>query len=535
MPRLRSFQREDVDSIKRHRLRALVASAPGSGKTPIAIRALAETYKRSLPAAVICPASVTLNWAREFGRWAPGIKIILVEDMDSKLPRPQTRSVVYIMSWALLDARWTDLLRVKVRTVIADEAHYAKNPDALRSRALYQLTRATKQILLLTGTPIINTRQELHALTSLLGDNPLMIRRLLEDVAKDIPEKKRSYLHVRLRAKHQAEYEKADQNFEQWLRREKEKLLGEGMAEFEVERALAAEALAKIGYLRRLSGVAKVPAALDWISRAVRIGEPVVVFLEHQDVLRKLRKGLKKQRIRHAVLEGSTSARKRQALIDAFQRYEYPVFLGTKAAKEGITLTAARHLLFVERFYTSAEEEQAEDRIRRIGQTYRTTIWYLHAVDTVDDRIDTIVRSKRRVIRTAIGSADVLETPLGNVEALIHRWGDHAKTEGVDVLDLGQGDPLVPLPSPKVTHGVVFYGDRWKTRSAINWCRMHGYKPERKVTMDERFKLVLHPAEVFRKNQFNVVKVCQDIRIITGQRLSRSNERRVRMSMRAAR
>jgi SNF2 family DNA or RNA helicase len=533
MPRLRPFQREDVERIKEARLRALVASAPGTGKTPIAVRALAETHRRSLPAAVICPASVTVNWRREIKKWAPGIRVVLVETSDSKMPRPAVPTI-YVMSWALLDARWTDLIHLGVRTVVADEAHYAKNPDALRSQALYQVTRSSRGVLLLTGTPIVNTRDELRVLNNLLGEEPLMIRRLIEDVAPDIPEKKRSYLHVRLREKHQKEYDKADEDFENWLRKEKEKLLGEGMAEYEVERALAAEALAKIGYLRRLSGVYKVPAAVDWISRAVRIGEPVVVFVEHQDVLRKLSKALKKQRIRHAVIEGSTSSKKRQEMIDAFQRNEYPVFIGTKAAKEGITLTAARHLLFIERFFTSADEEQAEDRIRRIGQTHRTTIWYLHAMGTVDDRLDAIVQSKRRVIRTAIGAADVLETPTGNVEALIHSWGKHTAVDR-QPLPLGLGEPLPPLPSPKITHGIVFYGSRWKGKSAAAWCRMHGYQPTKKVPLLDRFKLVQHPVEVFRKNQFDVVKVCKDIRIITGTRLSRANERRVRMSLRAAR
>jgi SNF2 family DNA or RNA helicase len=452
--------------------------------------------------------------------------------MDEKIAKV-LGPTIYIMSWDLLDARWPDLLKLGIQTIVADEAHSAKNPNALRSQALYQLSRATKHVLLLSGTPLVNTREELKTLNNLLGEDPPMIRRLLEDVAPDIPEKKRSYLYIRLREKHQIEYDKADQDFEEWLRKEKEKLLGEGMAEYEVERALASEAFSKIGYLRRLVGTCKVPAALDWISRAVRIGEPVVVFMEHQDVLKKVSKGLRKQRIRHAVIEGSTTPKQRQAAIDAFQANEYPVLLGTKAAKEGITLTAARHLLFIERFFTSADEEQMEERIHRIGQIHKTTIWYLHATGTVDDRLDAIVTSKRRVIRTAIGSADIMETDTGNVEAMMHAWGKYA-TAAREPTDLGQGNPLDPLPSPSVTHGIVFYGDRWKPRSAANWCKMHGYQPEKKVDLVDRFKLVLHPAEVFWKNQFDVVEVCRDIRIITGRRLSTANERRVRLSLRAA-
>jgi hypothetical protein len=389
--------------------------------------------------------------------------------------------------------------------------------------------------MLLTGTPIVNTRSELKVLHDLLGtEDPPMIRRLLEDVAKDIPEKKRSSLFINLRDKARTEYDRADQRFEAWLRKEKEKLLGEGMAEEEVERSMTAEALTKLGYLRRLLGTCKVPAAVDWIARAVRVGEPVVVFLEHQATLARLEKGLRKQRIRFKVIEGKTPAKKRQGIIDGFQAHEFPVFIGTKAAKEGITLTAARHLLFLERYFTSAEEEQAEDRIRRIGQTRKTTIWYLHAVDTVDDRIASIVRSKRSIVRAAIGSANVAETDLGNVQSLISLWGDHVVPD-VKTEPLGKGNPLPPLPSPQKTYAIVFMGSRWRMASALTWCRMNGYLPTRKVAMVDRFKLVVHPPEVFQRGQFTTYRVSKDIQIITGNRLSKVNEKRVRKAMRGAR
>lgn len=533
MRELREFQREDVDRIKASRLRALLASAPGTGKTPIAIRSLAETHKISLPSVIVCPASVVRNWAREIKRWAPGVKPILIESTDKPLRRINGPAI-YVISWALLDSRWSDLIKAGVKSVVADEAHFAKNPDALRTQALYQIATHCHRVLLLTGTPIVNTKDELEVLNSLIGDNPLMIRRLIEDVAPDIPPKTRSFLYITLRDKHLEEYQKADREFENWLRKEKEKLLGEGMADGEVQRVLAAEALAKLGYLRRLLGQCKVPAATDWISRAVRVGEPVVVFVEHQEVLKRLSKGLHKQRIRHAVIDGSTPSKQRQEYIDAFQKNEYPVIIGTKAAKEGITLTAARHLLFVERFFTSADEEQAEDRIRRIGQTHPTTIWFLHAIGTVDDRLNAIVESKRTLIRSAIGAAEIVETPVGNVEALVQSWNIAVDAEDVEPSNLGHGKPLPPLPSPSITHGIVFYGDRWNINSAMSWCKMHGYEPDKKVDLANRFKLVVHPINVFRKNMFETVKVCQDVRIITGTRLSRANERRVRLALRSA-
>ncbi len=527
MKTLRPSQREDVDLIKRSNLRVLLASAPGTGKTPIAVVALLETGKWSLPALVVCPASVTRNWRREFRAWAPGLRTQIVEDMSTPLDK---HANVYITSWALLDPREMEFHGRGLHTVVADEAHLAKNPDALRSQALYRLTRGRKGLLLLTGTPIVNTRDEMGALNALYGRRPPMIRRLLEDVAPEIPPKKRSYLYVRLRDRAQTEYDQAIGDFETWLRREKERLLGEGMAEAAVERAMAAEAFTKVGYLRRLVGEAKAPAASDWIARAVRIGEPVVVFVEHQVVLKRLVKSLRGQRIRHQVLEGKTSPKKRQKYIDQFQANVFPVLICTKAGKEGITLHSARHLLFVERFFTSADEEQAEDRIRRIGQRHKTTIWYLHAAGTIDDRLDSIVRSKRGIIRKAIRAEDTAETTISNVEALVRSWENFIPHRR-QVTALGCGEPLPALPTPSQTHAVVFSGHRWHTRSAARWCRMHGYAPSKRVSLEDRFKLIVHPIEVFRPREFSVVPVCRDVKVIVGARLSAKNEKRMRRGL----
>jgi SWI/SNF-related matrix-associated actin-dependent regulator of chromatin subfamily A-like protein 1 len=526
--KLRKFQRADINFIKKHNLRVILASAPGTGKTPISVVSILETGKWSLPCLVVCPASVTRHWKREFKKWAPGLRTQIVEDMSCDLDRDAN---VYITSWALLDPRSTEYLGLGIQSVVADECHMAKNPDALRSQSLAFLTRNAKGILLLSGTPIVNSRDELGVLQELYGTRkPPMIRRLLEDVAPDVPPKKRSYLYVRLRDKHQAEYDRADGDFETWLRKEKEKLLGEGLAEAAVERSMAAEAFTKVGYLRRLAGLCKVPAAADWVSRAVRIGEPVVVFVEHQSVLKKLVKCLRNQRVRHAVIEGKTSPKKRQRYIDQFQANKYPVLICTKAGKEGITLHAARHLLFVERFFTSAEEEQAEDRIRRIGQKHATTIWFLHAAGTIDDRVDTIVRTKRQIIRAAIGAEDTAETAISNVEQLVRSWDQFVSPER-KITSLGRGDPLPPLPPPAKTHAVVFSSKRWSTRTAARWCRMHGYLPSSRSDLLGRFKLVVHPVDIFKPNEFKSVRVCQDVKVLVGAKLSPRNEARVRRQL----
>ena len=527
---LRPFQREDVTKIKKAGIRALIASSMGSGKTAVSIRSLYEKHKSTFPALVVCPASVTENWAKEIQMWAPGIRIVLIDDMESRIPRFRDPHVFYVMSWALLDTRLPRLRKLRLRSVIGDEIHYVKNAETLRSKAFAGLTYNIPHLLLLSGTPVVNSKSELGVIKSLLGDDPLTIRRLLEDVAPDIPPKKRSYLNIQLRGKHQKIYDKANDEFEEWLRKEKEKLLGRGMAEYEVEKTLAAEALAKVGYLRRLVGEYKVPAAVDWISRAVRIGEPVVVFAEHKQTLKRLRKALKKLRLRHVVVQGSTTPKARDKAVTAFQKGKVPIFIGTKAAVVGITLHRARHLLFVERYYTSADEEQAEDRIRRIGQTRKTTMWYLHAVGTIDDRLDEIVRRKRKIVDKSIGLTEIEETEEASVEQLIHLWNRAVRKRG-KVSDLGRGAPLPALPKPRTTHAVVFYGSRWDEKRAKRWCRMNGYAPRKLTRLKGRLKYEQLPATLFVPNQFEPFIVCKDVKIIVGRRLSRKNERIAKRSL----
>lgn len=530
MPTLRPFQREDVDRIKAAGLRVLIASAPGTGKTCTAIMSLTET-PGSFPALVVCPASVTRNWKREFKLWAPGLRVQVLESLND---RPSPRAHVVVTSWSTLDARQSDLLALGLRSVVADEAHLAVNPDAQRSQALHALTRDVRGLLLLTGTPVVNGVHELDALNALFGRKPLRIRRLLEEAAPDVPPKSRAHLHVRMLPQARQEYDRAVADFEQWLRRKKEELLGKGLAEAAVNRALAAEAFVKFGYLRRLVGQSKVHAAAEWVSRMVRNGEPVVVFLEHQEPLEQLSTLLQGQRIRHVVLDGATSTEKRQAYVDGFQANTYPVILCTKAGKEGITLHAARHLLILERYLTCADEEQAEDRIRRIGQKHATTIWLLHAEGSLDDRLDEIVQTKRRIAHEALGGDDIEETEDGALASILSSWSTRPTTPARPTTTLGLGELPAPLPLPRDTHGLVFSGTRWTTRAAATWARMNGFLPSKKVSLDDRFKLVIHPVDVFKPGGWSTVRVAADVRAVVGKRLPADAEARVRKKLAAA-
>jgi SNF2 family DNA or RNA helicase len=516
--KLRPFQKADVMYMRKHDYKVLVANAPGTGKTIECLSCVSIDREKLCPVVIVCPASVVWNWHKEARKWTKWARIHVITDKST--PIPQEPFHIYIMSWSLLVDRAVEVVARKPQLLIADEAHYAKNIEALRSQALYAVARSVPHCLLLTGTPLINSKEELENLKNVLGSsNPPMIRRLLEDVAPDIPPKTRALLPVYLPPKIASEYRKAKDEFERWLKEILQLRMSVAQADQAARRALAAEALVKVGYLRRIVGRGKVNAAVDWAARAVRLGEPVVIFAEHSRVISQMMKQMRKQRLRYVSITGSTSKVQRQLNIEAFQSGEVPIFIGSKAASTGITLTRARHLCFVERFWTSAEEEQAEDRIRRIGQKYPTKIWFLHATGTIDDRISAIIERKRRMIHDAIGIEDIESNPEEVVLDLIASWSKHvqAPMENGNAM-LGLVRALPPLPSPTETHMVIFKGKRWNKAAVKAWARMNAYHIEH-IRFDGRVhRAINHPPSLFLSGSFTAFNISKEIQIIRGKR-----------------
>jgi len=516
--KLRPFQREDVLTIRNHDYNVLIANGQGTGKTIECLACVALERKKLCPVIVVCPASVVWNWHTEIRKWCKWAKIYVVEGRKKRLP--QAPHHFYILSWSLLAARGRELLYRKPKLLIADEAHKAKNMEAMRSRALYGLAKRIPHKLLLTGTPLINSVAELETLKQFFGTpNPPVIRRLLVDVAPDIPPKTRMTLPVYLPPAIAEEYRYAVEEFQDWLLQSLKARLEEGDAERTAQRALAAEALVKIGYLRRICGFGKVQAAVDFAARAIRIGEPVVFFAEHSAIIKRLSSLLRKSNLRHCLLIGSTPKSKRKAMIDKFQAGEFPIFIGSKAASTGITLHKAAHLVFLESYYTSADLEQAEDRIRRIGQTRPTFIWYLHAKGTIDDRIAAIIARKRRIVESAIGCEDVPETPETNVIELMANWSKQVSapvySDGDSLLGLGKSLPPMPLSSE--TFQVVFKGKKWNRKKVLQWAKMNGYSFRKIEQLTSGYRGTVTPQTSFISGLFKAFKVSKDIIIMKGR------------------
>lgn len=524
-PRLRDFQKEGVEFIERSDFRCLLADSQGTGKTVQALYAIGKNAQKVCPVLVICPSSVVWNWEKEAFKWLRHkLRCHVIEGMSD--PFPEVMPHITVVSWDLLCHRVDDLCRYKWGMVVADEIHYAKNAEAKRTQAIHQIltTSQTEKVLIMSGTPLVNNEEEYQAVKDIAGGDPPIIRRVLEDVAPEIPQKTRLYLPVTMPQELQDEYDQAVTEFGDWLDEYLTRVYADqGIVSDKIDSTMRAENLIKIGYLRRIVARGKIPSACAWTYNMVKVRkEPVVVFGEHQDILDLYTEGLRKLKIRLVRLDGSTSRIERQQAIDNFQDGKVDVFLGSRSAFEGITLVRSKNLMFLERFYTPASEEQAEDRIRRIGQTEPTFIWYLTATGTIDERIEEIVDRKRRIIARVVGQPEIaskrLETVLDNWDRL-----EPLRTISKPLKVNPSVSVSIPrTPNPKFLRGVLFNAENYALPQVQKAIRKRK-NTIKEVEMKGEYTFIQTKApEAFIRSTIKKIEVAPEFFIVVGKPASKS-------------
>ena len=271
----------------------------------------------------------------------------------------------------------------------------------------------------LTGTPILNRAEELVSQLRVLGrlrdfgsgarltrrfkaagsDDRLhwnlrahcYVRRTKKQVLPQLPAKTQDTVPVLLSNEH--EYRLAERDVIAWLQTLPLDLRS---IDAKVAAALRAEQLVRLNHLRQLAASGKLPTALAWIADFLESGEPLVVFAEHIAT----QKAVMERFPNAAHILGADSSQKRQNAVDAFQSEDGPqlIVCSLKAASQGITLTRASNVAFLELDWTPARHDQAEDRLHRIGQDSAVTAWYLLAPDTIDETMAELLQRKRSLI-----------------------------------------------------------------------------------------------------------------------------------------
>ncbi len=434
-------------------LGVLLADDMGHGKT-IQVLGLLLHARAQGPHLLVVPASLLGNWQAEATRFAPSLRLQVAHPSAGQAAHEGQDADVILTTYGML-ARQSWLRERAWGIVVVDEAQAIKNPSARQTRAVKEL-RARARVAL-TGTPVENRVGDLWSLfdfldPGLLGSArqftawaktlaegqerytplrrllaPYVLRRLKTDrnVVADLPDKVELKAFCPLAPAQAAIYQRAVEELRAALA---------GLRQGIERRGLV------LSYLMRFKQICNHPA--HWLGhgawtvadsgKLARLGElaetiagkqeKVLVFTQFREATEPLAATLATTFGREGlVLHGGTAVARRRDLVARFQEDDRIPFmvLSLKAGGTGLNLTAASHVVHFDRWWNPAVENQATDRAFRIGQTSNVLVHKFVCRGTVEEKIDQLIESKRRLSQDLLeGGGEVLLTEMRDDELL---------------------------------------------------------------------------------------------------------------------
>jgi superfamily II DNA or RNA helicase len=397
-----------------------------------------------VPHLIVCPTSLVFNWVAEAAKFTPELKVLALHgpDRHAKFEQIAEHDLV-VTSYALIRRDADKYRELEFDTVVLDEAQHIKNRQTQNAQAVKAVR--SQHRLVLTGTPLENSVLDLWSIFDFLMPGylgtakdfreryelpitkernaeaqsrlarrlrPFMLRRLKQEVAKDLPAKLEQISFCELTQDQRAVY----QQLVEATRKEVLEAVGaQGEAR---SRMVALNALLRLRQvccdlrLLKLDNInpANASGKLDLfgelLEEAIDGGHRVLVFSQFVSMLTLLKERLNAEEIAFCYLDGSTSDR--AAVVERFQRdASIPVFLiSLKAGGVGLNLTGADTVIHFDPWWNPAVEDQATDRAHRIGQSRVVTSYKLIARDTVEEKILTLQNRKREIIKATLSGEE---------------------------------------------------------------------------------------------------------------------------------
>ncbi len=462
---LRPYQQRGLDwllFLHRNGMSGVLADDMGLGKT---IQALAlflrikkdEGKKTNL---VIAPTSVLTNWQREAGKFAPSLKVVMYDGPDREKKRESLSSYDLVLaSYAILRRDAEILKKIPFRYVVLDEAQHVKNPASAGAIAARSLS--SERRLALTGTPLENRLFDLWSLFHFLmpgflgtetqyrnryvrpievdGNagvrdrlrrrvHPFILRRLKDEVARDLPSRTDTILPVELSPGQQALYREmlktANERVQSIIaqvgfKKARISILTELLR---LRQVCCDPRLLKLPPGTRLPPSSKLDAFGELVRDILGEGHRALVFSQFTEMLEYLTNFADDEGIRYEYLDGSTPSMERQERIDRFNAKDGPplFFLSLKAGGTGLNLTAADYVIHYDPWWNPAVEQQAIDRTHRIGQTKPVFSYKLITMGTVEEKMLGMQERKKGLASGILSSDDAIGKVISekDIEAL---------------------------------------------------------------------------------------------------------------------
>lgn len=435
---LRPYQKEGLlwlKLLKKYGLGGILADDMGLGKTLQTITLLSKVHldeKSTIPTLVVCPTSLVENWKEEIMMFAPKLRVKLIqgtpEERKAIVSEPSSADV-FVTSYGLLQKDVEGLEQSSFAYVILDEAQNIKNKETRTARAVKKLK--SRMRLVLTGTPLENSLEDLwslfdflmpgflgswerfssqHLKPSLLQKSsldrlkmkiaPFVMRRMKQDVLSDLPSITRKTISCHLQEDQKELYHLCTSKAAEELHKLVEK---EGFEKSKMHVLATITRLKQICCHPKLihektTKSAKYELFWELLTSLIASKRRVVVFSQFTSMLNIIREDLEAKEIRYLYLDGAT--RNRQGTVKEFNEdSECAVFLvSLRAGGVGLNLVGADSVIHYDLWWNPAVENQATDRVWRLGQKLPVTSYKLVTKGTVEERIVSLQDQKKELL-----------------------------------------------------------------------------------------------------------------------------------------
>jgi hypothetical protein len=408
---------------------------------------------------LICPMSLVGNWQREAARFTPGLRVYVHHGADRRAGDELAAAVagadLVITTYQIATRDAAALAGIGWARVVCDEAQAIKNHATAQAKAVRALPAASR--IALTGTPVENQLSELWSIMEfanpgLLGTvssfrerfvvpverngseeaierlrrltQPFVLRRLKTDksIISDLPEKQEMTVWCNLTQEQASLYQATVDDMLSRIEAAEEDIQRRGLvlATMAKLKQVCNHPAHLLGDGSRLPGRSGKLERLEEICEEVAAdGDKALLFTQYAEWGRLLQPYLA-SRIGCTVLylHGGVPKKKRDEMVARFQEADEPVLflLSLKAGGTGLNLTAANHVIHVDRWWNPAVEDQATDRAFRIGQRRDVQVRKFVCVGTLEERIDAMIASKRALAEQIVGAGENWLTELSTAE-----------------------------------------------------------------------------------------------------------------------
>lgn len=445
---LRKYQSEGVhwlEKLRKMYLNGILADDMGLGKTLQAIIALSQN-KNEKPGSVsliVCPTSLLYNWKEEFNKFNPSLKVLLIDGIPSNrkklLAQIQAHDVV-ITTYTLLQKDVETYKETQFSYVILDEAQHIKNRGTRNAKSV-KMIQATHR-LILTGTPVENSLEELWSLFDFLMPGllstferfvekyirnvsqqvgyleslrkkiaPFVLRRMKEDVLEDLPPVSEIVYYCHLSDLQKDLYSSYAASAREELARLVQK---EGFDKVQIH------VLATLTRLKQICchpaifakeqpeefDSAKYEMFLELLQGLIEGKHKTVVFSQYTKMLTILKDELTRRGIPFSYLDGSS--KNRLEIVNQFNEDpSVPVFLvSLKAGGSGLNIVGADTVIHYDMWWNPAVENQATDRVHRLGQKRAVSSYKLITLGTIEEKIMNMQNRKKGLVKKIVSCDD---------------------------------------------------------------------------------------------------------------------------------